>query len=125
MDGWSQSAESAHQQQASQLEYNMQHYLLFYEVGEDYVAQRAKFRNEHLAKGWKASQRGELVLGGALADPVDGAVLLFRGESRSVAEEFAKADPYVTSGAVKRWYVREWTTVVGDQAATPVWPEVG
>src|SRR3569833_2391641 len=57
------------------------HYLLFYEVGDDYVARRAEFRNQHLAKGWAASERGELVLGGALANPVDGAVLLFKGDS--------------------------------------------
>ena len=96
------------------------HYLLFYEVGQDYVSKRAEFRNAHLEKAWKASDRGELLLGGALANPVDGAVLLFQGESPEVAEKFAKADPYVTSGAVKRWYVREWTTVAGKEAATPV-----
>lgn len=101
----------------------MKHFLLFYEVADDYVARRTKFRSEHLARGWEASRRGELLLGGAYAEPADGAVLLFKGESRSVAEDFAKGDPYVTSGAVKRWYVREWTTVVGDQAATPVRPD--
>jgi uncharacterized protein YciI len=86
------------------------HYLLFYEVAEDYVARRAEFRAAHLEKAWEASARGELVLGGALANPVDGAVLLFQGDSPEVAEKSARADPYVTSGAVKRWYVREWTT---------------
>ena len=99
------------------------HYLLFYEVADDYLARRAEFRDQHLAKAWKASERGELVLGGALANPVDGAVLLFKGESPEVAENFAKADPYVTSGIVKRWYVREWTTVVGKDAAKPVRPK--
>lgn len=98
------------------------HYLLFYEVGEDYVSKRAGFREAHLEKAWKASERGELVLGGALANPVDGAVLLFKGDSPEVAEKFARADPYVTSGAVKRWYVREWTTVAGEDAAKPIRP---
>ena len=98
------------------------HYLLFYEVGEDYVARRAEFRAAHLEKAWQASERGELVLGGALANPVDGAVLLFKGDSPEVAEKFARADPYVTSGAVKRWYVREWTTVAGEDAANPMQP---
>jgi uncharacterized protein YciI/heme-degrading monooxygenase HmoA len=101
------------------------HYLLFYEVAEDYVSRRAEFRNAHLEKAWKASERGELLLGGALANPVDGAVLLFRGDSPDVAEKFARTDPYVTSGAVKRWYVREWTTVAGEDAATPVRPNAG
>jgi len=99
------------------------HYLLFYEVAEDYVSKRASFRNQHLEKAWKASERGELLLGGALANPVDGAVLLFRGDSPEVAENFAKNDPYVTSGLVKRWHVREWTTVAGEHAATPIKPE--
>lgn len=101
----------------------MKHYLLFYDVGPDYVARRAEFRAEHLAKAWQASERGELLLGGALADPIDGAVLLFKGESPSVAEDFARVDPYVTSGAVRRWHVREWNTVAGDQAVNPIHPE--
>jgi uncharacterized protein YciI len=96
------------------------HYLLFYEVGDDYVYRRAEFRDAHLDKAWKASERGELILGGALANPVDGAVLLFRGDSPAVAEKFARADPYVTSGVVKRWKVREWTTVAGADAAMPI-----
>ena len=101
----------------------MKHYLLFYEAAPDYLARRAEFRTAHLTKAWQASQRGELLLGGALADPVDGAVLLFKAESKSVVEEFARVDPYVTSGLVKRWYVREWTTVAGEEAMTPVYPD--
>lgn len=100
------------------------HYLLFYEASEDYVSRRAEFRNAHLAMAWKASERGELVLGGALANPVDGAVLLFKGDSPEVAEKFARVDPYVTSGVVKRWYVREWTTVAGEDSAMPIRPNV-
>jgi uncharacterized protein len=101
------------------------HYLLFYEVSEDYVSRRTQFRELHLKKAWEASERGELVLAGALANPVDGAVLLFRGDSPEVAEKFARTDPYVLNGAVKRWYVREWTTVVGEAATTPVRPQQG
>jgi uncharacterized protein len=62
-------------------------------------------------------------LGGALANPVDGAVLLFQGHSPKVAEKFAEADPYVISGTVKRWYVREWTTVAGKDATAPLRPK--
>jgi uncharacterized protein YciI len=99
------------------------HYLLFYDVVADYVERRQPFRAEHLARARAAHARGELVLGGALADPVDGAVLLFRGESPAVAERFAAADPYVTQGLVTRWRVRAWTTVVGDGAAVPLLPQ--
>ena len=99
------------------------HYLLFYEVGEDYLPRRGEYRAAHLELAWKASERGELVLGGALAKPVDGAILLFKGDSPEVAENFARVDPYVTSGIVRRWHVREWTTVAGEGAANPVRPQ--
>ncbi len=98
------------------------HYLLFYDVASDYVDRRAAFRSEHLALAWAAHSRGELVLAGALADPVDGAVLLFQGDSPAAAEAFAAADPYVNHGLVTQWRVRKWTTVVGEMAATPIKP---
>ena len=101
------------------------HYLLFYELSDEFLARRGEFRGAHLDMAWKASEQGELVLGGALANPVDGAVLLFKGDSPDVAEKFALADPYVTSGIVKRWYVREWMTVAGEGAAKPVRPNSG
>lgn len=100
------------------------HYLLFYEAADDYVARRAEFRDAHLTLAWAASARGELLLGGALTNPTDGAVLLFTGNSPAVAENFARVDPYVTSGMVKRWHVREWTTVAGEGSAFPIRPGV-
>lgn len=101
----------------------MKHFLLFYEAGPEYLDRRPQFRGEHLRHAWAAHERGELIIAGALAEPVDGALLMFAGEDKSVAERFAQSDPYVTNGLVARWHVREWTTVVGDLAATPVRPE--
>ena len=54
------------------------HYLLLYDYVENVVERRAPHREAHLALAREALARGELLLGGALADPVDGAVLLFR-----------------------------------------------
>jgi uncharacterized protein len=99
------------------------HYLLHYDVAPDYLERRGALRAEHLRLAWEAHSRGELILGGALADPVDGAVLLFQGSSPEVAERFAAADPYVKQGLVTRWRVRAWTTVVGEMASSPVRPE--
>jgi uncharacterized protein YciI len=96
------------------------HYLLIYDVVDDYVERRAPLRAAHIAQARAAVARGELVLGGALADPPDTAVLLFRGESPRAAEAFAKSDPYVLNGLVKQWRVREWTTVVGPDAEVPL-----
>jgi uncharacterized protein YciI len=100
----------------------MKHFLLFYETVPEYLERRGEFRSAHLTLAREAQARGELVLGGALANPVDGAILLFKGSSADVAKQFAEADPYVLNGLVKVWRVREWTTVVGGDAATPVAP---
>jgi len=96
------------------------HYLLFYEVGPDYVGRRERYRAEHLSHAWKAQENGSLLLAGALADPTDGAVLLFESDSPAEAERFAATDPYVLNGLVSRWRVRPWTTVVGDRATNPI-----
>jgi uncharacterized protein YciI len=96
------------------------HYILFYDAGPDYVEKRAPFRSEHLALVRQAHERGELILAGALADPVDGAMFVFRGPSPETAEAFAKADPYVTNGVVTSWRVRKWMTVVGDGGSTSI-----
>lgn len=95
------------------------HYLLLYEVVPDYLKRRTDFRAEHLALAQAAFARGDLVLGGALADPADGAVLVFRGDSPAAAEAFARADPYVQNGLVTRWRVRVWNVVVGGSTPLP------
>jgi len=100
----------------------MMHYLLFYEFVDDYLARRAEFRNEHLTLAWDSHARGELILGGAYAEPADGALLLFKGDSPAVAARFAERDPYVRNGLVTKWHVRTWTTVAGEAASTPVRP---
>jgi uncharacterized protein YciI len=96
------------------------HYLLIYDVVEDYVNRRASYRAAHIALARQAVARGELVLAGALANPPDGAVLVFRGSSPDVAESFARNDPYVKNGLVTKWRVREWTTVIGEDAEVPL-----
>ncbi|MBY8822398.1 YciI-like protein [Sphingomonas colocasiae] len=101
----------------------MRHFVLTYELAPDYIERRPLFRAPHLALAWAAAERGELVLAGALGDPVEGAMLLFQGESAAVAEAFALADPYVANGLVTSWRVLPWATVAGEQAAVPVRPE--
>jgi len=98
------------------------HYLLFYDVVEGYTERRKPFRASHLAYCNEAVSRGELVLGGALGEPTDTALLLFRSPSREAAERFASRDPYVLNGLVKSWRVREWLTVVGPEASVRMTP---
>ena len=98
----------------------VKHFLLFYETAPDYFARRPDFRAAHLAHARAAVERGELVLGGALANPTDRAVLLFKAGDDAVVRAFAEADPYVTNGLITGWQVREWTTVVGPDATVRV-----
>jgi uncharacterized protein len=98
----------------------MKHFLLIYDLSSDYLERRAALRADHLHLAWVASESGNLLLGGALTEPTDTALLLFKGDSPEAAESFAREDPYVRNGLVKSWRVREWTTVVGPDAANPV-----
>ena len=96
----------------------MTHYLLTYDLAPDYLDRRPGFRDAHLALAWQAADRGTLLLGGAVGDPVESALLLFN--DANAARGFAEADPYVRERLVRGWRVLPWTTVVGEDAATPV-----
>ena len=97
----------------------MPYFALTYDVVDDFVNNRTPFRPSHLKEVRDAYARGELIMAGALGEPA-GALLVFRGADRSVAENFAKADPNVNEGLVKNWTVRPWSVVVGqDPSETP------
>lgn len=97
----------------------MPYFILTYETADDYVEKRAPYRGQHLEQAREAHARGELLLAGALADPVDRAVLIFRARERAVVEDFARRDPYVVNGAVARWEVRPWSVVIGNDPVEP------
>jgi uncharacterized protein YciI len=92
----------------------MAYYAMIYDLVDDYMARRGAFREEHLKMAADAHARGELLLGGAFADPPDKALMIFRVDDSKIAETFARKDPYVTNGLVKRWEVRPWTVVIKD-----------
>lgn len=89
------------------------YYLLLYDYVENIVERRAPHREEHLKLARAAQGRDQLLLGGAYADTVDGAVLAFRADDASAVEEFVRQDPYVRAGLVTRWRIRPWNVVVG------------
>lgn len=97
----------------------MKHFVLLYDYPADFRERRAPHRTMHIEHCKASTARDELQLGGAFAedDPPLG-MLLFKGETAKVAEDFARADPYVINGVVNSWRVREWVTVVGPLALT-------
>jgi uncharacterized protein YciI len=93
----------------------MNYYALQYEVVDDYANRRMPFRQLHLGLIKEAHARGELRMAGALGDPADGALLVFRSDSPDVAEEFVRRDPYVINGLITSWRVRPWNVVAGGE----------
>lgn len=92
----------------------MNYYALIYETVDDYVERRGEFREMHLRMAREVRERGDLVLG-AFDDPVDRALLIFNVDDRSRVEEFARNDPYVVNGLVKKWEIRPWRVVIGQE----------
>ncbi len=91
------------------------YFILFYKTVEDYLERRGTYRAEHLELINKAQANGDLVMAGALAEPADGAVLIFKGDGPHAAEAFAQNDPYVKNGLIREWEVRPWTVVAGGE----------
>jgi uncharacterized protein YciI len=89
------------------------YFALMYDVVDHFIERRAQYRDEHLHLVRDLHARGEVVMGGALGDPPDGAMLIFKAHSAAIAEDFATRDPYVMNGLVTRWQVRPWNVVVG------------
>jgi len=89
------------------------YYLLIYKTVDNYVERRAPYRDAHLAYATAAHDRGELFLGGALTDPPDSAILVFRVADPAVVKDFARKDPYVKAGLITEWTVRPWVDVIG------------
>jgi uncharacterized protein YciI len=94
----------------------MKYFALIYYVVDGFVSRRTAFREEHLRLVGKANQRGELILAGALGDPADRALLVFRTKDRSIAEDFARNDPYVINELVTKWEVQPWAVVIGNES---------
>ena len=83
------------------------------------VNRRAPHREAHLAYARSLRERGVLLMGGAFADPVDAALLIYRATSREEVERYLADDPYVRAGLWPSISIREWTVEIGAPATTP------
>jgi uncharacterized protein YciI len=86
-------------------------YVTFYETGPDALDLIPVHYPAHKTRVEEFAARGDLLMVGTFADPIEeGSMAVFR--SRDAAEEFVAGDPFVTSGAVGNWYLREWNEVL-------------
>ena len=89
-------------------------HVVFYEADPDAAALIPEQYPAHRARVDEFHARGELLMVGTFGDPIaDGSMAVFR--TREGAEEFVADDPFVTSGVVARWYLREWNEVLSEQ----------
>lgn len=87
--------------------------MLTYKYVPDVLTKRVPLRAAHLQLAQQYSSEGKLLLGGAFADPVDSAAVIFKTDTKEDIEKFVQNDPYVQQGIVTEWNIREWTVVVG------------
>jgi uncharacterized protein YciI len=87
------------------------HHILFYDYAEDILERRGPHRPDHLAHITAGRERGQLVMAGALGDPVHGGVFIFAGASVEQIEDFAETDPYVIGGLVRARRIEPWAVV--------------
>ncbi|HRC87297.1 MAG TPA: YciI family protein [Thermoanaerobaculia bacterium] len=93
------------------------YYVVFFDIDYPSIpaaiadAPAALMAHKQRAQAWQ--EQGKLVMAGAFQDTPEGrlnsmAVLT----SREAAEDFAAGDPFVLSGKVLRWQVREWNNML-------------
>jgi uncharacterized protein YciI len=97
----------------------MHFFALTYDVVPNFAERRMQFREAHLRLIRDAHERGLLLFAGALGDPPNGALLVFRCDGPTAVEDFARADPYVREGLTTAWQVRPWNIVIGAELAAP------
>jgi len=88
------------------------YFILFYDLVDNALEARAPYRDEHLARAKEAHESGFMVMAGALTDPPDTSILIFKADDESAVEEFARNDPYVNNGVVTNWSVRHWAVAI-------------
>jgi uncharacterized protein YciI len=88
------------------------HHILFYDYVDDVLERRGPHRSAHLAHIAEAKERGEILMAGALGDPVHGGVFIFADAVEPPAiERFAERDPYALAGLVRERRIEPWVVV--------------
>lgn len=91
----------------------MKYFALLYDVVDNFAERRMPFREPHLKLVIEAHERGDIVMAGALGEPPEQAMIIFRVADAGIVEAFAKADPYVNNGIATKWQVKPWNVVIG------------
>jgi uncharacterized protein YciI len=91
---------------------NTKFYILRYEYVPDILEKRGPFRAEHLQNAKDLHEKGKVVMAGALVDPCDAGIFIFKTTNKNEIEEFVQKDPYVKNHLVSSHSIREWMVVI-------------
>lgn len=89
------------------------HFILTYRTVDRFNDRKMRFRKKHLDLVQEYFDKGELIMGGALLEPNDSALMIFQCEKAEDVEAFVKKDPYFTNGLVKSYEIRIWSVAIG------------
>lgn len=91
----------------------MKTFAVFTYFVENAAEMRAPHREAHLAHLRELHEKGTLLLGGALIDPLDAGLLIMRADTKADIELILAGDAYARNGVWTKIVVREWNVVVG------------
>ena len=89
------------------------YHLLTLDYVEDILEKRDPYRADHIAGAKAAEADGKVVLAGALQNPTDAGVFVFKDCDEAFVDAFVKADAYYKAGLVTGYTIRPWMIVVG------------
>jgi uncharacterized protein len=84
-------------------------YVVMYEMAADALPKIREHFPAHRAWWGEFQEQGTLLAIGPFSDAT-GALGVF--STREAADKYVAGDPFVTSGAVGRWTIREWNEVL-------------
>jgi uncharacterized protein len=90
------------------------YHVLQYNYVSDILERRGPYRAAHLEGANKMASAGKLVMAGALAEPVDGALFIFRNCDKEEIDQFVRQDPYYENGCITSYAIRPYIVVAGD-----------
>jgi uncharacterized protein YciI len=91
----------------------MPKYVLLYDSADDVRSKAPMHFPAHVARWKEFQQNGTLLMIGTFGNPQDeGSMAIFT--TRQAAEAFARSDPFVLNGVVRRCSIREWNEAIAN-----------
>ncbi len=91
------------------------YFILTYQTVNRFNDRKRRYRAEHLTLVKSYHAEGKLIMAGALLEPNDAALFIFRCESAEEVEVFVQLDSYVQKNLVMSYDIRPWSVAIGGE----------